>query len=143
MLKIRTEKIPDYIQKSELYSTLVNMQDEESSESSDENGSNDQPQTISIPKQYYFKKLYVNEKKLKIKDRNDMVNLLEIIRYWGSDLKPWCILDFVLEKERNYYGIFDKFSEMEYVQEKNVYLQIVLTKKNYLQKSLVMIIWIC
>ena len=96
-IELTEDKIPQFLKNSDLYKTL---EFDDSFEDS-----------FKIPNKYF-------RETTKVESLEDLSELLQVLRYWLSEEKPFDIYNFVYSNpDLDYSKIFDEFSKMKIIDE--------------------------
>ena len=96
-IELTEDKIPQFLKNSDLYKTLEFDSSFEDS--------------FSIPNKYF-------RENTKVESLEDLSELLQVLRYWLSEEKPFDIYNFVYSNpDLDYSKIFDEFSKMKIIDE--------------------------
>ena len=98
LLSIKKELVPLFLQSSKLYR---NFEDK----------------NISVPSKFFCNEISINSK-------TDLVNTLEILRYWMVDMTPWDVYEYIMGNYNDDYSdIIEKFHDLFIIEEIKIILE--------------------
>lgn len=102
LLSIKKELVPLFLQESNLYRNFDEMSE-----------------YVSIDAKFFCNEISINSK-------TDLVNTLEILRYWMVDMTPWDVYEYIMKNYNDDYSdIIKKFHDLFIIEEIKIILEYI------------------
>ena len=106
-LNIKKENVPLFLQSSSLFRNFEEIDE-----------------YVSVPSKLFCKEISINSK-------FDLINTLEILRYWMVDKTPWDIYKFIIKEQINDYSdIIKEFHDLFIIEEIKIILKYIECNKS-------------
>ena len=107
LLNIKKENVPLFLQSSSLYRNFEEIDD-----------------YVSVPAKLFCKEISINSK-------IDLINTMEILRYWMVDMTPWDVYEFIMKEHiDDYSDIFEEFHDLFIIHEIKIILEYIECNKS-------------